>query len=164
SDGTFAPTVIYPAGSNLDSVAIGDFNGDSHPDIAAAMFGGASVVLLLGNGDGTFQPPVDLPMSSPSNAIAAADLNGDGKLDLVVVTGGVAVLLGNGDGTFQPETDYSAGALVSSAAIADFNGDSKWDLALTDYPTGGTAVVSVFLGNGDGTFKPYMDYPVATQP
>src|SRR3989442_2186433 len=59
-DGTFQPVVNYGLGSNPDSVAIGDFNGDGKLDLAVANSGGygnpASMKLLLGNGNGSFQP------------------------------------------------------------------------------------------------------------
>jgi hypothetical protein len=43
----------------------------------------------------------------------------------------------------------------------DFNGDGKLDLAMSNYDY---SVVSIFLGNGDGTFQPQVDYGVATWP
>lgn len=44
-----------------------------------------------------------------------------------------------------------------SIATADLNHDGKMDLVIGDQ---GANLVSVFLGNGDGTFKPRVDYPV----
>jgi hypothetical protein len=48
-------------------------------------------------------------------------------------------------------------------ATGDFNGDGNPDLVITD-DAFGTVKVSVLLGNGDGTFRPAVDYTVGGQP
>jgi uncharacterized protein (TIGR03437 family) len=80
-----------------------------------------------------------------------ADLNGDGKLDVVVGTAsGLGVLLGAGEGKLDPMQSYAGGDSLASVTVADFNGDGKPDVAAVDAIAG---VVSVFLGNGDGTLQ-----------
>jgi len=61
-------------------------------------------------------------------------------------------------------TDYTDGANPQTVVVADFNKDGKLDLANVDYNGGGAGTVSVFLGNGDGTFKPKVDYAVGNGP
>ncbi len=61
----------------------------------------------------------------------------------------VNALPGNG---FQPFIQTYAAA--SAIAAGDFNGDGKQDLAVVD----GYQTVSVFLGNGDGTFSQSYSY------
>ena len=94
------------------------------------------------------------------SALVAGDFNGDGRVDLAVAgnnvagTGVVAVLLGDGDGTFQRPMNYAAGTTFPSALVAgDFNGDGRVDLADAGNNVAGTGVVSVLLGDGDGTFQ-----------
>jgi hypothetical protein len=84
-------------------------------------------------------------------SIAVGDFNHDGKLDVVMtVNAGFAVALGNGDGTFLPAVTYPT-KLARSLAVADFNHDGNLDIVTADGDQPGT--VSVYLGNGDGTFK-----------
>jgi hypothetical protein len=49
-------------------------------------------------------------------------------------------------------------------AVGDFNKDGKLDFANVDYSNGGAGSVSVFIGNGDGTFKPKVDYATGEGP
>ena len=57
-DGSFQPAVSYPAAAGAHFVAVGDFNGDGKPDLAASNLPGwVSTLIFLGNGDGTFRSP-----------------------------------------------------------------------------------------------------------
>src|SRR3954468_19518829 len=49
----------------------------------------------------------------------------------------------------------------SAEVAADFDGNGKLDLAVTDEQFGG---VSVYTGNGDGTFQPRAIYPTDLNP
>jgi hypothetical protein len=98
--------------------------------------------------------------------IASADLNGDGVPDIVVAnltnqgtdTVSLAVFLGKGDGTFTAgqvlsvpmNSNTGNTGPVIGVTIADVNNDKKLDLVAVTNSTG--PGVTVFLGNGDGTF------------
>ncbi len=89
---------------------------------------------------------------STAPSAVSGDFNGDGKLDLAVAGNGFSVLLGNGDGTFQKPVRYSY-SLGIPIAVGDFNRDGKLDLIIGNALGSANNGVSVFLGNGDGTFQ-----------
>jgi hypothetical protein len=167
----FQPQVTYPVGTTPFSIAIGDFNGDGHPDLAVTNSAGdpaKGLSILLGNGDGTFQPHVDYATGGRPTSIVTADFNGDGRLDLAIansVCGCINVLLGNGDGTFQAHVDYAAWVNPQWLVAADFNGDGRMDIATTNYgPDYSSGTVSVLLGKGDGSFESQVQYYAGTNP
>jgi hypothetical protein len=170
-NGTFQSAVTHglnPA-RNISSIAVGDLNGDGKPDLVVTKSGSPDGVgVLLGNGDGTFQPDVAYDSHGIAVFATVADVNGDGKLDLLVANDGsntAAVLLGLGNGRFVSPVIYSSGgAGAVSIAVMDVNGDGKPDFVVgncssgTDCSAFKKAVVRVFLGQGDNTFKGGGEY------
>lgn len=162
-DGTFQPHADYAIGRMPSSLVAADFNGDGKLDLAVTNALDFTVSVLLGNGDGTFQTQVVYATSTPNpnfwESLVVGDFNGDGKPDLAISCGSVvSILLGKGDGTFQPHVDSGVGGTVLAAG--DFNGDGKLDLAVTEgLPSGRPGLLSVLLGNGDGTFILTNQYP-----
>src|ERR1700728_736603 len=177
-DGTYQTPVSYATGTSTRFVALSDVHGDGKLDILAANYcnsdcSSGTVSVLLGNGDGTFQPAVAYNTGTSSSiAMVVRDVNGDGKPDLLVLdqcvgscaSAGLSVLLGNGDGTFQTAVVYpSSGNSSQGIAAADLNGDGKLDVAIANSCNNNSdcssGSVSVFLGNGNGTFQTAVQYP-----
>ena len=163
----------FTTGLSPQAVEIGDIDGDHVADIVAADHDADAITVLLNDGNATFMPKTDLGTGTGSKpyAVEIADLNNDGKPDLAVAdtnTSSVSVLLGTGGGAFQPAVMYPAAPAGQpwSIAVADVDHDGKPDLAVAnnygDNPANIT--ISVLLGNGDGTFKPEVDYPSNPNP
>ncbi len=168
---TFAPAHTYGVGSLPSSIAVGDFNGDGHKDMAVANNGAGTVSILLGRGDGTFLRRVNYGVAQGAGAesIAVGDFNRDGRRDLVVATGGVAVsvLSGRGDGTFHPSVEFNAGTSVTAVKVGDFNGDGRQDLAVLDRDSanfGRSSSVNILKGKLVGAFRAPMHYAVVNVP
>lgn len=159
-DGTFKPRVSYATGSTpaaaLDSMSLGDLNGDGFIDIASTAFNDSRLDVLLGNGDGTFKARVSYATGVSPTGVSLVDMNRDGRLDAVVgfMGGGVDVLMGVGDGTLQARVSYS-GAVFQSLTTGDLNGDGVPDVVGGDGWVNG---VYVRLGNADGSLQGETGY------
>ncbi len=178
-DGTFQSKTNFPTASEPRGIVLSDFNSDGNLDVATANNINAnsnepgSISLLFGNGDGTFSAHQELRAGDEPWSIASDDFNADGKADLaatyatasgVNVSQEVSVFLSNGDGTFQRRVDYPLQLTDSweshTVATGDINRDGKPDLIVSNE----FGSVAVFLGNGDGTFEPHVDYVVNPAP
>jgi hypothetical protein len=152
-DGTFQPAMSYPNGDSVDSLAVGDLNGDNHPDVVVITYTGAigAMSVLLGNADGTFRDPVSYSTGGYSPvSIVIKDVNGDGHADVFVADdcgdvscagrGTVSIFLANHDGTLEAPITYDVRTYYAkSVAIADVNGDGQLDIvAVGCGPNGAT--------------------------
>jgi large repetitive protein len=137
-DGTFHPRVDYPAGVEVNGLALGDVNGDTSPDI---IVGGRVLGILVNNGNGTFAPAASVAIPFGVAEVNVGDFNRDGKLDLALGGGYPRIWMGNGDGTFRER--HEPPLITSLTDIGDINGDNRDDIVGK----------RVSLGNGDGTFQ-----------
>jgi hypothetical protein len=120
---------------------------------------------LFGRGDGKFTEGPQYPVHRTPVSIASDDLNGDRVADLVVALRNdkIKVFLGQGNGEFRHGAQYEYGDTPTSVALSDLNGDGKIDLVVTN---GGpmSNAVSIWIGNGDGTFQSPTDYRSGRRP
>jgi len=171
-DGSFHPPLSFQS-THLrpGAIAVGDFNRDGSQDLVVANqdeFQLTPIVsILFGNGDGTFQQGQDFGPLDRAYSVAVGDFNRDGRQDFAVtrelesINGGrVAIFIGDGRGQFQifPElVSPEVSTAENSIAIGDFNRDGIQDLAMANrFPLS----VSIFRGNGNGTFQPAQDFEI----
>ena len=62
---------------------------------------------------------------------------------------------------FSVAKSYPVGTSPAAIAVGDFNGDGKIDIAVANT---GSSDVSILLGNGDGTFRPAVNFSAGNNP
>lgn len=160
--------------SSPQSVAVGDFNGDGHPDIAVVNSDSGILMIFTSNSIGTLTPQHQYGIFNlvDPDWVTAADVNGDGKLDLIVSDlTGISVLLGQGDLTASfvaasPQRPAFPASIFPGAGrsfVRDINSDGRPDIVVMRLDAGGPfeydpTHLTVLLGLGGGHFGPPDDY------
>jgi len=173
-DGTFtkpANAVTYVVGNQPSAIALGTFNSSANSNLGFVVtnFADNSYSVFAGNGDGTFAQVKGSPFSLPKTAtgpiaITVADFNQDGIADLAIVnetSNNVTVLEGKGDGTFKEfqGSPLSVGKFPVAIASGALAGSTGPALAIANQADN---TVTVYLGNGDGTFATSSQSPLTT--
>ena len=121
------------------AVAVGDFDGDTVPDLAYLRYFSSSKTLrrtlYLGDGLGGFteqgptSDPLDTSSGSSTPSLFAVDLDEDGDEDLLAVAGGRILRYDNqGDAQFGPPSIDGDGGSNADWRLVDFDGDGRLDL------------------------------------
>jgi len=138
---------VGPAG-----LSIGDLDDDALPDLVVTNEGGI-VLVLTATASGGFELAQSINVGGQPRRATLTDIDGDHRLDVAIIDNSadrIVLMKGNGDGSFGAMDDLSAAGGPTAIASGDFNDDGKRDLAATLF--GPPGEVSVFLGNGNGTF------------
>ncbi len=158
------------------SIAIGDYDGDGHPDMYIVRPGGRNQ-LLRNNGKGGFTDVTEKAgVAGDGHGVSAvfADYDNSGHASLLVAgLGGVTLYHNHGDGTFTDDTakaklDAAPGELDTRIVAFDSDSDGFLDIVTTAYVNlsdaphksvfrfpddfGGGAS-HLYRNNGDGTFS-----------
>jgi 6-phosphogluconolactonase (cycloisomerase 2 family) len=178
--GSFAAKVDFTTGTQPNSVAIGDLDGNGKPDLAVANVGSASVSVFRNTSTsiaaGSFAAKVDFATGTSPRSVAIGDLDGNGKPDLAVANVGsasVSVFRNTSTsgsiaaGSFAAKVDFATGTSPRSVAIGDLDGNGKPDLAVANQ---NSATVSVFRNTSTsgsiaaGSFAAKVDFTTGTFP
>lgn len=139
-DGTFQAPVVYATTDSTVSVAVGNFFGDGHPDIAVGEING-NIDLFRNEGNGTFVLDKSINLSGTGSPawvqLAAGDLNGNGVSDLAAVVyqgsggnGPLYVLWNDGKGNFT-QKELATSYVEPSVTISRLNGDGMMDILVS---------------------------------
>lgn len=159
-DGTFRSAIAYETGLNSAFVEVSDLNGDGSIDLVTGRSSGADgeIGVTLGQGDGTFLPTQIFTTLSPAGSVAIADFDDNGIPDIASLgQGGVGldIHLGTGDGSFVSGLSISlVSDLYFAIRVGDFNGDGSNDLVGASILGPPGTGITIWLGNGDGSFAP----------
>jgi len=166
------PPVPFPAGQEPRALAVADFTGDGHVDVAVA--GASGITILPGDGAGGLGAPQLSVSGAAGGDMVTADFDRDGHADLLAPVGATCpqisgtawrVLLGDGAGGFPASRDLESGCPPGRifddyhAVVADLSGDGLPDVAeahsvgMFGGPYGGSghAQALVWLGRGGGS-------------
>ena len=136
--------VDVPWGFALNSLAIGDVNGDGNPDLVSA-----PGYVVYGDGQGNFSKPVSYFVDPVGYDVVLADLRNNGRTDIIIGSEyapatTISVLLNQGHGRFEDGIWTAVTGGAGCGAKGDFNGDGKPDLAVNN-----SQGISILLGTGE---------------
>lgn len=135
--------------------------------VAVALFACAFVLPSAADAEVLFTPSSSSPLTGtgPGGQIKSADFNGDGLGDLAIgsvqaETAAVHIRIANADGSWTAKNSIKSplrdGFPVGEIATGDFDNDGVQDLlvqfSIMPVAVGGSAILQVFLGTGDGSF------------
>jgi hypothetical protein len=166
--GAFPVSRSFSVGTAPTGVAVADFDGDGHLDLASSNFQNfqtdGSVSVLRGDGTGGFAPPATYTVDPRPFKLAAGDLDGDGRPDLAIAHDWqqVSVLLNDGNGGFGAPLVYDQlfpfhDAMIHGAiALGDSDRDGDLDIFYSNSdsePVGASQPRIVHLRNHGGFFS-----------
>ncbi|MBA2346859.1 MAG: VCBS repeat-containing protein [Solirubrobacterales bacterium] len=150
-----APVVTSMMFTALKGIAIGDFIGDSRPDVLTSSPEPGNAELFHNVG-GTLM--FDQIITTAGDRIVAGNVDGVGRPDAIfsrIAGNNLRVALSSGDGSFNPLIQEEASMFfVAGMALGDLDADGINDLAV-----GGKDQVDVLRGNGLGAFDAF-DAPI----
>ncbi|CAF2018522.1 unnamed protein product [Rotaria magnacalcarata] len=143
------------------SIAVGDFNKDSWPDMVVANHIVNDIAIYFGQNGTSFSTPIQYPTGNGSTPyiVAVGDFTNDSILDIAVAnfgTNSIGVFLGIGNGSFEKHAELSMGSSRPIfVSLSDLNNDTILDIITANY---GTQSISILFGYGNGNFSSPTSY------
>jgi hypothetical protein len=182
SSSSFATKVDFTAGSNPQSVAIGDLDGDGKPDLVVANFGSSTVSVFHNTSSSgsisssSFATKVDFTTGTSPVSVAIGDVDVDGKPDLVVANYNSATVSvyrntsssgSISSSSFAAKVDFTTGSNPISVAIGDLDGDGMPDLAVANSSPNTVSIYRNTSSSGSissSSFAAKVDFTTGTDP
>ncbi len=165
--GNFSSPDVFVVGNIFsESIAIADFNNDTHPDIIYGIFNppAFTIGMLLNDGAGSFTQEADQRYGTNLfEEVYATDINQDGNQDLLISQGNFpGIVFGNGDGTFEFIITSNLGdAQLKEFDFIGFNGDNEMEVVASHSWDRKYYTLSI---TPEGTFIPKDEYFVEAKP
>lgn len=135
-DGSFLDPVMIDTGAH-EAITLGDFDGDTHPDIAT-VDGVDALTLYFGDDAATFAARLTVTVGDEPIDVAAADLDDDGADDIVAAnwdSADLSLILSSSMSWPAPHNTIAVGVRPHALAIADLNNDDRPDIAYSTKST-----------------------------
>ncbi|MEO7311657.1 MAG: FG-GAP-like repeat-containing protein [Chitinophagaceae bacterium] len=169
---SFAPKQDFGTGTTINSVTIGDLNGDGKPDLAVTSQGSHTVEIYRNTsvpGTISFASPIGFYAQNFPNSVAIDDIDGDGKPDLAVACGlNLVVILRNLSAgstiSFATEIEFTTPDYSEEVSLGDIDGDGKPDLAVTNYASGNMSILRNTSFPGSILFAAKVDFATSPNP
>jgi len=141
---SFDPKVDFTTGTNPYSVAFGDIDSDSKPDLVVANQLSSTVSVFINTSTSgsitasSFTSSIDFATGSNPRGIKFGDIDGDGKPDLIVanqfswtvsVFRNISTTGSFTTGSLEAKVDLATGENPYGIAVGDIDGDGKPDIA-----------------------------------
>lgn len=173
--GNFSAPKVYRGDSSSFSLAVGDFNGDGHPDAVTANQDNDTVTVFLNDGSGGYGSPKGdwvgyegpSAANAPMSGVVMSDVDGDGSIDVAFLEWNqypdifhqLTVLLNDGKGNLsapiRSDAIDSRFNTVDDFVLADFRNTGRPDfLAIAANYTSYGNYLSFAPNSGGGHFGP----------
>jgi hypothetical protein len=180
--GNFSFPIVYRGDSSSYSMAVGDFNGDGHPDVVTANQDNDSTTVFLNNGTGGYGAPGGNwvgyegggAVNAPMSGVLMSDIDNNGSTDVAFLEWNqfpdnyyqLTVLLNDGSGNLsapvRSDAVNSSYGTVGDFALADFRNTGYPDFVAIAPNYNSTNYISFAPNSGGGHFGPVTGTTVAT--